>query len=182
MLRTFGFTEYKVYLSTRPEKSVGSDEQWELATQALDRGAGAQRGWRTRSTRAAARSTGRRSTSRCKDAIGRLWQCPTIQCDFTQPERFDIHYIGADGKEHRPVMIHRVVLAGIERFLGVLIEHYAGAFPVWLAPVQARVLPIAERHLEYARRGAGAAAATRASASSSMTATRRWAPRSATAR
>ena len=149
MLSVFGFNEYRTYLSTRPEKSVGSDEQWERATQALvdamdahdiefevDEGGGA--------------FYGPKIDIKVKDAIGRLWQCATIQCDFTQPERFDITYVGEDGQEHRPVMIHRVVLAGIERFLGIVIENYAGAFPVWLAPVQVMVLPITERHHDYA--------------------------------
>jgi threonyl-tRNA synthetase len=149
MLGVFDFNEYRTYLSTRPEKSVGSDEQWERATQALvdamdahdiefelDEGGGA--------------FYGPKIDIKVKDAIGRLWQCATIQCDFTQPERFDITYVGEDGQEHRPVMIHRVVLAGIERFLGIVIENYAGAFPVWLAPVQVMVLPITERHHDYA--------------------------------
>ena len=149
MMRTFGFPEYKVYLATRPEKSVGTDAQWELATGKLvealeaneldyeeDPGGGA--------------FYGPKIDIKVKDAIGRLWQCPTIQCDFTQPERFDITYVGEDGQPHRPVMVHRVVLAGIERFLGVLIENYAGAFPLWLAPVQVSVLPITDRHLPYA--------------------------------
>ncbi|MBU0611357.1 MAG: threonine--tRNA ligase [Armatimonadetes bacterium] len=149
MLNTFGFEEFEVYLSTRPEKSVGSDEQWEMATNALvgalnekhlefdvDEGGGA--------------FYGPKIDIKVRDAIGRTWQCATIQCDFTQPERFDITYVGEDGQEHRPVMIHRVVLAGIERFLGVIIENYGGAFPVWLSPVQARVLPITDKQLDYA--------------------------------
>lgn len=151
MMKTFGFPEYKVYLATRPEKSVGTDAQWELATSKLiealeangldyevDPGGGA--------------FYGPKIDIKVKDAIGRLWQCPTIQCDFTQPERFDISYVGEDGQQHRPVMIHRVVLAGIERFLGVLIENYAGAFPTWLAPVQVAVLPITDRHIPYAEK------------------------------
>lgn len=149
MLQTFGFEHFEVYLSTRPEKSVGSDEQWEMATQALvsaleakglpfdvDEGGGA--------------FYGPKIDIKVRDAIGRMWQCATIQCDFTQPERFDVTYVGEDGQEHRPVMIHRVVLAGIERFLGIMIENYGGAFPVWLAPVQARVLPITDKQLDYA--------------------------------
>lgn len=149
MMRTFGFPEYKVYLATRPDKSVGTDAQWELATQKLlealeannmdyelDPGGGA--------------FYGPKIDIKVKDAIGRLWQCPTIQCDFTQPERFDVTYVGEDGQPHRPVMVHRVVLAGIERFLGVLVENYAGAFPLWLAPVQVAVLPITDRNLDYA--------------------------------
>ncbi|WP_273701882.1 His/Gly/Thr/Pro-type tRNA ligase C-terminal domain-containing protein, partial [Tepidanaerobacter acetatoxydans] len=85
-----------------------------------------------------------------KDSLGRTWQCGTIQLDFQMPERFDLSYIGADGEKHRPVMIHRVIFGSIERFIGILIEHYAGAFPVWLAPVQARILPISEKHMDYA--------------------------------
>ncbi|MFO7946857.1 MAG: threonine--tRNA ligase [Armatimonadota bacterium] len=149
MLEVFGFDEYDFYLSTRPEKSVGTDEQWERATVALkeamesegidydlDEGGGA--------------FYGPKIDVKVRDAIGRQWQCATIQCDFTQPERFDITYVAEDGQEHRPVMIHRVVLAGIERFLGIVIENYAGAFPLWLAPVQVIVLPIADRHDDYA--------------------------------
>lgn len=148
MMRTFGFPEYKVYLATRPDKSVGTDAQWELATSKLvealesnhlqyelDPGGGA--------------FYGPKIDIKVKDAIGRLWQCPTIQCDLALPERFDVTYVGEDGQAHRPVMIHRVVLAGIERFLGVLIENYAGAFPLWLSPVQVAVLPISDRQLPY---------------------------------
>jgi len=149
MMRTFGFPEYKVYLATRPEKSVGSDAQWELATAKLVEALDAN-GLQYEEDPGGGAFYGPKIDVKIKDAIGRLWQCPTIQCDFTQPERFDITYVGEDGQPHRPVMIHRVVLAGIERFLGVLIENYAGAFPVWLAPVQVAVLPISDRHLEYA--------------------------------
>lgn len=149
MMRTFGFPEYKVYLATRPEKSVGSDAQWELATAKLVEALEAN-GLQYEEDPGGGAFYGPKIDIKVKDAIGRLWQCPTIQCDFTQPERFDITYVGEDGQPHRPVMIHRVVLAGIERFLGVLIENYAGAFPLWLAPVQIAVLPISDRHLPYA--------------------------------
>jgi threonyl-tRNA synthetase len=150
MMKTFGFPEYKVYLATRPEKSVGSDAQWELATSKLIEALEAN-GLEYEIDPGGGAFYGPKIDIKVKDAIGRLWQCPTIQCDFTQPERFDITYVGEDGQPHRPVMIHRVVLAGIERFLGVLIENYAGAFPLWLAPLQVAVLPITDRHVPYAQ-------------------------------
>jgi len=143
----FGF-EYEVELSTRPEDSIGSDEDWELATDALkqalednnmiydvNEGDGA--------------FYGPKIDFKLKDALGRKWQCATIQCDFALPERFDLSYIGSDGEKHRPVMLHRVILGAIERFMGVLIEHYAGAFPVWLSPVQASVLTVTDKHIPY---------------------------------
>ena len=148
MLNTFGFSEFQIYLSTRPEKSVGSDEQWEMATNALV-GALNQKGLSFEVDEGGGAFYGPKIDIKVRDAIGRTWQCATIQCDFTQPERFDVTYVGEDGGEHRPVMIHRVVLAGIERFLGVIIENYGGAFPVWLSPVQARVLPITDKQLDY---------------------------------
>ncbi len=148
-LRSFGFEEFEVNLSTRPEKSVGSDEIWEKATLAL-RMAMEDHGIEFRIDPGEGVFYGPKIDVKLKDAIGRLWQGPTIQADFNLPERFDITYAGQDNQPHRPVMIHRVVLAGIERFLGVLIEHYGGAFPLWLAPVQAVVIPIADRHAEYA--------------------------------
>lgn len=150
MLSVFGFSEYKTYLSTRPDKSVGSDEQWERATQALIDAMNAH-GIEYEIDEGGGAFYGPKIDIKVKDAIGRMWQCGTIQCDFTQPERFDINYVGDDGQQHRPVMIHRVVLAGIERFIGVMIENYAGAFPLWLAPVQIMILPIADRHLDYAK-------------------------------
>ncbi|MCX5902829.1 MAG: threonine--tRNA ligase [Proteobacteria bacterium] len=143
----FQFT-YEMELSTRPEKSIGTDEDWERATAALrtaldknhipydiNEGDGA--------------FYGPKIDVKLKDCLGRSWQCATIQCDFALPDRFDLFYIGEDGAKHRPVMLHRVILGSIERFLGVLIEHYAGAFPTWLSPVQAIVLPIADRHFPY---------------------------------
>ena len=145
----FGF-EYEVELSTRPEHSIGSDADWELATHALENalkdnnisydvneGDGA--------------FYGPKIDFKIKDALKRKWQCATIQCDFTLPERFDLNYIGADGEKHRPVMLHRVILGAIERFMGVLIEQYAGAFPVWLAPTQCVLLTVTDKHIPYAQ-------------------------------
>jgi threonyl-tRNA synthetase len=150
ILRSFGFSDIHAYLSTRPEKSVGDPAMWEDAETALqesldrsgldydvDRGGGA--------------FYGPKIDLKVKDAIGREWQLSTIQFDFNEPERFDLTYIGEDGQPHRPYMIHRALLGSLERFFGVLVEHYAGAFPVWLAPVQAAMIPIADRHLDYAK-------------------------------
>ncbi len=148
-LRTFGFEEFKMYLSTRPEGSVGSDEVWERSTKALA-DALEHHGMEYEIDPGEGVFYGPKIDVKLKDAIGRYWQGPTIQVDPNLPERFDITYAGADNRPHRPIMIHRVVLAGIERFLGVLIEHYGGAFPVWLAPVQVTVIPVADRHLDYA--------------------------------
>ena len=149
-LRAFGFEEFEVYLSTRPEKSVGSDELWEKATRAL-RGSLGELGIDYQEDPGEGVFYGPKIDVKLKDAIGRSWQGPTVQADFNLPERFDLTYTGADNHPHRPVMIHRVVLAGIERFYGVLVEHYAGDFPLWLAPVQVEVIPVADRHLPYAR-------------------------------
>jgi len=146
----FGF-EFEAELSTRPEKSIGSDEDWERATNSLkdaleflhmpydiNEGDGA--------------FYGPKIDIKIKDALDRRWQCATVQCDFTLPERFDLTYVGEDGEKHRPVMLHRVILGSIERFMGVLIEHFAGAFPVWLAPVQARVLTVTDAHQPHAEK------------------------------
>ena len=148
VMKIFGF-EYEMELSTRPEKSIGADEDWERATQALlhalktkdlpfeiNEGEGA--------------FYGPKIDVKLKDALNRRWQCATIQVDFAMPERFDLTYVGSDGGRHRPVMLHRVILGAMERFIGVLIEHYAGAFPVWLAPVQAILLTVTDRHIPYA--------------------------------
>ena len=150
ILKSFGFTDFKAYLSTMPEKRIGSEEQWHEAEDALeaalkraalaydvDEGGGA--------------FYGPKIDLKVKDAIGREWQLSTIQFDFNLSERFDLTYIGDDGQPHRPYMIHRALLGSMERFFGVLIEHYGGAFPVWLAPVQAIIIPIADRHLDYAQ-------------------------------
>ena len=149
MLRSFGFNEYEIFLSTRPEKSVGSDENWERATSAL-REALDSHGLAYSIDPGEGVFYGPKIDIKLKDALGRLWQGPTIQVDFNLPERFDANYIGEDGEKHRAIMIHRVVLGSMERFIGCLIEQYAGAFPVWIAPVQARVLSIGEKHVNYA--------------------------------
>jgi threonyl-tRNA synthetase len=148
VMKIFGF-EYEMELSTRPEKSIGSNEDWERATQALlqalkiknlpydlNEGEGA--------------FYGPKVDVKLKDALNRRWQCATIQVDFTMPERFDLTYVGSDGERHRPVMLHRVILGAMERFIGVLIEHYAGAFPVWLAPTQAVLMTVTDRQIPYA--------------------------------
>ena len=147
VMSIFGF-EFEMELSTRPEKSIGSDEDWERATSALikavednslpyaiNEGDGA--------------FYGPKIDVKLKDALDRKWQCATVQCDFTLPERFDLTYIDRDGARRRPVMIHRVILGSIERFIGVMIEHYAGAFPVWLSPVQAKILTVTDRNIPY---------------------------------
>jgi threonyl-tRNA synthetase len=148
VMKIFGF-EYEMELSTRPEKSIGADEDWERATQALlqtlkmknlpydvNEGEGA--------------FYGPKIDVKLKDALNRRWQCATIQVDFAMPERFDLTYVGSDGERHRPVMLHRVILGAMERFIGVLIEHYAGAFPVWLAPTQAVLVTVTDRQIPYA--------------------------------
>jgi threonyl-tRNA synthetase len=154
ILRSFGFTDIHAYLSTKPEKSVGEPERWQAAEAALedslkraeieyqvDQGGGA--------------FYGPKIDLKVQDAIGREWQLSTIQFDFNLPERFDLAYIGDDGQPHRPYMVHRALLGSLERFFGVLIEHYAGAFPVWLSPVQVALIPIADRHVDYAKDVAG---------------------------
>ena len=147
----FGFDDVRVELSTRPEKSIGTDEQWERAeaalTEALDR-----QGREYELNPGDGAFYGPKVDFHVTDALGRSWQCGTCQLDFFMPERFDLSYTGADDAPHRPVMIHRALLGSMERFAGILIEHYAGRFPVWLAPVQAIVLPVADRHAAYAQR------------------------------
>jgi threonyl-tRNA synthetase len=147
VMAVFGFP-YELEVSTRPEKSIGSNADWEMATKALvavlddedisyevNEGEGA--------------FYGPKIDVKLQDALGRQWQCATIQCDFTMPERFDLSYIGSDGEKHRPVMLHRVILGAMERFIGILIEHYGGAFPLWLAPVQAVILTVTDRNIPY---------------------------------
>ena len=143
----FGF-EYEVELSTRPENSIGSDQDWELATSAL-RGALKDNGMIYEVNEGDGAFYGPKIDFKLKDALKRKWQCATIQCDFTLPERFDLSYIGEDGEKHRPVMLHRVILGAIERFMGVLIEHHAGAFPLWLSPVQAVLVTVTEKHIPW---------------------------------
>ena len=149
MLSRFGFADYDIYLATMPEKYVGTPEIWNEATEAL-RTALENKGLEYTIDEGGGAFYGPKIDIKIKDALGRVWQCSTIQLDFNEPERFDITYIGQDGQPHRPIMIHRALLGSLERFFGVLIEHYAGAFPLWLAPVQVRLLPIADRHYEYA--------------------------------
>ena len=143
----FGF-KYNIELSTRPEDSMGSDEAWEQATSALKNALEAN-GKPYKINEGDGAFYGPKIDFHLQDCIGRTWQCGTIQLDFQMPERFDLSYIGADGEKHRPVMIHRVIFGSIERFIGILTEHYAGAFPLWLAPVQVRVLSINERCADY---------------------------------
>ena len=145
----FGF-EYHVELSTRPEDSMGSDEDWEMATEGL-RSALDEIGLPYVVNEGDGAFYGPKIDFHLVDAIGRTWQCGTIQLDFQLPQRFELEYIGADGEKHRPIMIHRVCFGSIERFIGILIEHFAGAFPTWLAPVQVKVLPISEKYEEYAK-------------------------------
>jgi threonyl-tRNA synthetase len=151
VLRTFGFSDYDIYLSTQPEKSVGTQENWDRATEAL------------KSALEAKNLTysvdpgegvfyGPKIDIKIKDVLGRSWQCTTVQVDFNLPERFGVEYVGEDGNVHQPIMVHRALMGSLERFFGVLIEHYAGAFPVWLSPVQARICTITDRQDEYAKK------------------------------
>ena len=150
VLKTFGFDAYDIYLSTRPEKYVGTLESWERATEAL-RFALEKKGLTYKTDPGGGAFYGPKIDIKIKDALNRYWQCSTIQVDFNNPERFDISYRGSDGKEHRPIMIHRALMGSLERFFGILIENYGGDFPLWLAPVQTKVLTIAERHDDYAK-------------------------------
>src|SRR6202042_2509962 len=155
LLRDYGLNEFYLELSTRPPgKAVGSDEDWEIATEAL-RSTALEMGLDVVLDEGGGAFYGPKISVQAQDAIGRTWQMSTIQLDFQMPQRFDMHYIGADNERHRPIMIHRALFGSIERFFAVLLEHYAGAFPAWLAPVQASVLPVADRHDEYAYEVAG---------------------------
>ena len=146
----FGF-KYHVELSTRPEDSMGSDEDWDMATEAL-RGALDDLGLPYVVNEGDGAFYGPKIDFHLEDSIGRTWQCGTIQLDFQLPLRFNLEYTGADGEKHRPIMIHRVIFGSIERFIGILIEHFAGAFPTWLAPVQVKVLPISDKYMDYAQK------------------------------
>ena len=150
ILRRFGFTEITAYLATRPEKSVGSPERWEQATVALESALKAE-GLPYARDEGGGAFYGPKIDLKIRDALGRPWQLSTIQFDFNEPERFGMVYIGEDGQEHQPYMVHRALLGSLERFFGILIEHYAGAFPLWLAPEQVRVLPLSDKQLDYAR-------------------------------
>ena len=145
----FGFS-YEIELSTRPENSIGSDEDWELAINSLKAAVeGIGKPYAINEGDGA--FYGPKLDFHVKDSLGRTWQCGTIQLDFQLPMRFDLDYIGEDGQKHRPIMLHRVVFGSIDRFMGILIEHYAGKFPAWLSPVQVKILPVSDRHVEYAK-------------------------------
>lgn len=152
--KTFGF-KYRIELSTMPEDHVGELKDWEMATAGL-REAIEEMGYDYEVNEGDGAFYGPKLDFKLEDSLGRTWQCGTIQLDFQLPERFELEYVGADGEKHRPVMIHRVVFGSIERFIGVITEHFAGAFPTWLAPVQVKVLPISDKHAEYARKVLGA--------------------------
>ena len=154
--RTFGFAEINVHFSTRPEKSIGSDELWHQAETALREALEANLGKDGYVVNAGDGAFyGPKIDFDVADSIGRKWQLGTIQLDYNAPERFDLGYIGSDNASHRPVVIHRAIYGSFERFIGILIEHYAGNFPVWLAPEQARLLPVSERHHAWAEEVAG---------------------------
>jgi threonyl-tRNA synthetase len=147
VMEIFGF-EYTLEISTRPEKSIGSDEDWDRATTALKEAVG-DMGLPYDLNEGEGAFYGPKIDVKLRDALDREWQCATIQCDFTLPERFDLTFIDKDGERKRPAMIHRVILGSIDRFIGVLIEHYAGAFPVWLSPVQAAILTVTDRNIPH---------------------------------
>ncbi|MGM0567930.1 MAG: threonine--tRNA ligase [Elusimicrobiota bacterium] len=148
ILKTFGFDSYEVFLSTRPEKYVGSDENWEIAEGALKKALEKERIDYNVDTGEGV-FYGPKIDIKIKDSLGRLWQCSTIQVDFNIPQKFDLEYIGEDGNKKRPVMIHRAVFGSLERFFAILIEHYGGRFPLWLAPVQLEIIPVGEKHFDY---------------------------------
>jgi len=150
ILGTFGFTEMNFYLATKPEESVGEVELWDKATDSL-RNALTAENLKYQVDEGGGAFYGPKIDIKIKDALGREWQLSTIQFDFNMSERFEIKYIGEDGKEHRPFMVHRALLGSIERFFGILIEHFAGDFPLWLAPVQAVVIPVSQHFIEYSR-------------------------------
>ncbi len=150
MWKSFGFEQLKYYIATKPEKAVGDDALWEKATESLKKACDRE-GIKYEIDEGGGAFYGPKIDIKIKDALNREWQMSTIQFDFNLPERFDMHYIGEDGKEHRPFMVHRALLGSLERFFGVLIEHYGGAFPTWLAPVQVAVVPVSQVFLDYAK-------------------------------
>ncbi|MBO4344370.1 MAG: threonine--tRNA ligase, partial [Victivallales bacterium] len=150
MWKCFGFKDVKAYLATRPAKAVGDDAMWAQAMQSLEKAVKAE-GVDCEVDEGGGAFYGPKIDLKIKDALGREWQTSTIQFDFNLPERFDMTYIGQDGQKHRPYMVHRALLGSLERFFGILIEHYAGAFPLWLAPEQVRILPISEKFEDYAK-------------------------------
>ena len=148
LLQAFGFDDYTMNLSTKPTKAVGSDEQWEVAENSLRKTLDS-RGLEYEVEEGGGAFYGPKIDVNIRDAIGRSWQCTTVQFDFNLPERFGLNYIGEDGDSHQPYMVHRAIFGSLERFMGILIEHYGGAFPTWLAPVQIKIIPIADRHIGY---------------------------------
>ncbi|MBU4304681.1 MAG: threonine--tRNA ligase [Candidatus Omnitrophica bacterium] len=150
-MKAFGFEEWEIELSTRPQKSIGTDIDWERATAALTDSL-KEKGLAFDINEGDGAFYGPKIDIKLKDALGRSWQCATIQCDFALPERFDLAFVAADGAHRRPIMLHRVLLGSLERFMGALIEHYAGAFPVWLSPVQAQIIPVTDNQHEYAQK------------------------------
>lgn len=154
LLKTFGFSEFFVTLSTKPEKAIGDAKLWGKAENAIEKVL-KKRGLKYEIDKGGGAFYGPKIDVKIRDAIGRMWQCSTIQVDFNQPERFQVDYIGADGQKHRCVMVHRAILGSVERFIGVLLEHYSGAMPLWLSPVQVAVLPVTDRHTEFAQALAG---------------------------
>jgi threonyl-tRNA synthetase len=150
ILSRFGFNKYDIMLSTRPEKSVGSDDIWDAATAAL-KGALDKKGWSYGIDDGGGAFYGPKIDLKIRDAIGRQWQCSTIQCDFNLPERFDLEYVAADQSRQRPIMVHRAIFGSMERFFGILIENCSGDFPLWLAPTQLKLLPVTDAALGYCR-------------------------------
>jgi threonyl-tRNA synthetase len=149
-LRDFGFNDFEIELSTRPEKYIGTEDDWEAATDSLKKALEMKK-MEYETNEGEGAFYGPKIDIKLKDALGRAWQCATIQCDFALPERFDLKYADKTGEEKRPIVLHRVILGSLERFIGALVEHYGGDFPLWLAPVQAVIIPIAESHVEYGK-------------------------------
>jgi threonyl-tRNA synthetase len=148
--KKFGFSEFKTFISTRPEKSQGSDEDWNAATQALHE-ALQKKGIEYSIKEGEGAFYGPKIEFNIKDSLGRHWQCGTVQIDFSMPNRFELDYTASDGKKHAPVMIHRAIYGSLERFIGILIEHFEGKFPLWLNPTQIRIVTVAETHADYAK-------------------------------
>jgi threonyl-tRNA synthetase len=157
ILSRFGFDKYDIMLSTRPEKSVGSDDIWDSATTALE-GALKEKGWEYGIDEGGGAFYGPKIDLKIRDAIGRTWQCSTVQCDFNLPERFGLEYVSAEGTREQPIMLHRAIFGSIERFFGILLENCSGEFPLWLAPSQLRLLPVTEAVMEYCQEVAKKAA------------------------
>jgi len=150
ILSRFGFDKYDIMLSTRPEKAVGSDEIWEAATAAL-KGALIKKGWEYGVDEGGGAFYGPKIDLKIRDAIGRQWQCSTVQCDFNLPDRFDLEYVSAEGTRERPIMVHRAIFGSLERFFGILIENSSGEFPLWLTPTQMKLLPVTDAVQDYCK-------------------------------